>query len=460
MSIAEALLGLGAQTEDGDREENGDLAAGGRGAGLGGGVGGGDGDGDACGGQAAETTAAPAPAMVSFADPDIVNADGDTALHVAIATRRVEVAELLLRAGASVRVANRLGFTALHFAAALGLSGLARRLLEKGADVAAVEGAASATAVAPGRSLRGKKRNGTINHGGGGGGVSGGGDGGAAEREIMSSERLRGGSGVGGAEGGIVATTTVGGDGGGGDATQESPRHEHGTSPRRCPAASSRPRSASPRSSQKSGPTTPKRGRNSDRSPSAGAAKKGGRSSNTSDGGGNGSAKDRKKKEGRTPLHYAATNGRVGTARVLLEAGAPVDHRRNRDRESPLFAAAKNGHAGVVELLLEELGPGEVDAPSSVGETPLGVACANGHADVVDQVWRDWELRGCSFVARGLLAGRRLVCLLFLLVCFLLFLSMCRDRSLLFRVLFFFSSSELAVPWRWALPAHHFFVHV
>lgn len=85
-------------------------------------------------------------------------------------------------------------------------------------------------------------------------------------------------------------------------------------------------------------------------------------------------------------MHYAAINGRLETTRVLLDAGAPPAHRWNVERESPLFVAARNGHARVVGLLLERLGPGDVNVPTSAGETPLSVACANGQVDIIDQV--------------------------------------------------------------------------
>ena len=73
------------------------------------------------------------------ADPDLGNLDGDTPLHIAVATRRTDVGEVLLRAGASVDAANRQGHTALHFAAALGLAGFTKQLLDRGADFGAVD---------------------------------------------------------------------------------------------------------------------------------------------------------------------------------------------------------------------------------------------------------------------------------------------------------------------------------
>ncbi|CAM9370555.1 unnamed protein product, partial [Sphacelaria rigidula] len=89
---------------------------------------------------------------------------------------------------------------------------------------------------------------------------------------------------------------------------------------------------------------------------------------------------------GKTPLHYAASNGRLEAARVLLEAGAVVGHDGNEGKESPLFEAATGGHAEVVGLLLEQLGLEDVEACALSGRTPLSVAVERGHVDVVDKL--------------------------------------------------------------------------
>ena len=54
---------------------------------------------------------------------------------------------------------------------------------------------------------------------------------------------------------------------------------------------------------------------------------------------------------GTSPLHFAAQNGHLATAEVLLRAGISRDARTKVDR-TPLHVAAQEGHAEVVELLL------------------------------------------------------------------------------------------------------------
>ncbi|GEM10954.1 palmitoyltransferase SidR [Rhodotorula toruloides] len=57
--------------------------------------------------------------------------------------------------------------------------------------------------------------------------------------------------------------------------------------------------------------------------------------------------------EGTTPLHWAAINGHVIAAKVLLERGAEVDARGGELRGTPLMWAARNGHLPLVHLLLK-----------------------------------------------------------------------------------------------------------
>ena len=52
------------------------------------------------------------------ADPDAVNRQGETALHVALASGRHDIAGILLEAGASIDVESKRGWTPLAFAAA------------------------------------------------------------------------------------------------------------------------------------------------------------------------------------------------------------------------------------------------------------------------------------------------------------------------------------------------------
>ncbi|CAM9874499.1 unnamed protein product, partial [Ectocarpus sp. 8 AP-2014] len=372
VGIAEALLQGAASFRKGagggENNDNGNgdggvvsFFTGGTGAGAGAAAaakGAGTGDG------AAGAASAGSPAAVA-ADPDVTNADGDTALHVAVATRRIGVGQALLRAGASVGIANGLGHTALHFAAALGLSGFAKELLDRGADAAAVDGTeSSSSANAAGAS-----------GGGGGGGVilsSAGGrnarhkTGGDRRAKIAAAVRVT--ATVAPRRRGSSATSTPSAAAAVAVAAAASPNAGRG----RCTRVSAAALATSLASPLSKKPSQKRRASTG----TAATVRLGGGSPN-------------RRKEGRTPLHFAAMNGRVGTARVLLAAGAPPAHRRNRKRESPLFLAARGGHAEVVKLLLEALRPGtHVDAATAAGETPLGVASANGHDDVVVQLLR------------------------------------------------------------------------
>ncbi len=91
----------------------------------------------------------------------------------------------------------------------------------------------------------------------------------------------------------------------------------------------------------------------------------------------------REKDTGITPLTLAALNGDVELAKVLLEAGAPVDG-RNQDGSTPLSAASLLGKAGMVEFLLKK------------GADPAAKS-AQG-ASILDATKAPWEIT--EFVAR------------------------------------------------------------
>ena len=56
---------------------------------------------------------------------------------------------------------------------------------------------------------------------------------------------------------------------------------------------------------------------------------------------------------GFTALHYAARDGRLEAARLLLGAGAEIDHRTGGDESSPMTVAIINGNFDLAMMLLE-----------------------------------------------------------------------------------------------------------
>lgn len=88
------------------------------------------------------------------------------------------------------------------------------------------------------------------------------------------------------------------------------------------------------------------------------------------------------------PLHSAvADDSDVEIARMLLDAGAPVDA-RNGQGGTALHTAAFTGHRQIVELLLER--GADAHATRNDGKTPAGIARERGHIAIA-----------------GLLEGRR-----------------------------------------------------
>jgi ankyrin repeat protein len=53
-----------------------------------------------------------------------------------------------------------------------------------------------------------------------------------------------------------------------------------------------------------------------------------------------------------TPLHFAASNGKVEAMKLLIDLGAEINP-RNKERKTPLFCAAGNGEIEAVKILKE-----------------------------------------------------------------------------------------------------------
>lgn len=87
--------------------------------------------------------------------------------------------------------------------------------------------------------------------------------------------------------------------------------------------------------------------------------------------------------DGYTALHFAAFFAKPEAARILIEAGAPVDTvAENEMRVQPLHSAAA-GHQIEISRLLLAAGA-EVDARQAGGFTPLHEAAQNGDPELVE----------------------------------------------------------------------------
>jgi hypothetical protein len=83
---------------------------------------------------------------------------------------------------------------------------------------------------------------------------------------------------------------------------------------------------------------------------------------------------------GRTPLSWAARQGREAVVKLLLEKGAEIEAKDEYGR-TPLSWAAGQGHEAVVKLLLEK--GAEIEVKDEYGSTPLSWAAEQGHEAVV-----------------------------------------------------------------------------
>src|SRR5437763_15093847 len=72
--------------------------------------------------------------LLQKTDVNVPQVDGATALHWAVYRDDLETGDLLIRAGANVKVANRVGTTPLAMASLYGDSAMIEKLLKAGAD--------------------------------------------------------------------------------------------------------------------------------------------------------------------------------------------------------------------------------------------------------------------------------------------------------------------------------------
>ena len=90
---------------------------------------------------------------------------------------------------------------------------------------------------------------------------------------------------------------------------------------------------------------------------------------------------DARNQDGYTPLHWAAMDGHVETAALLLDRGADLEA-RDAHGATPLHGAAACEQPGTAALLLDR--GADVDARDERGATPLHYALKKGHARTVE----------------------------------------------------------------------------
>lgn len=91
-------------------------------------------------------------------------------------------------------------------------------------------------------------------------------------------------------------------------------------------------------------------------------------------------ALDCRDKEGRTALHFAASKGNIGCAKVLLESGAEKDA-RSKDGRTALYRAAANGDHPMAEMLMEA--GADPTISDHRGRSPLDVAREKGQENII-----------------------------------------------------------------------------
>ena len=85
--------------------------------------------------------------------------------------------------------------------------------------------------------------------------------------------------------------------------------------------------------------------------------------------------------DGMTALHWAAVNGQLDTAKMLLYAGANLRATTRLHAYSPLHLASRSGHADTVKLFLDN--GADATVATTTGVTPLMLAASSGSADAV-----------------------------------------------------------------------------
>jgi ankyrin repeat protein len=90
-------------------------------------------------------------------------------------------------------------------------------------------------------------------------------------------------------------------------------------------------------------------------------------------------------KDGWAPLHYAAFNGNAEICKLLMESKANIDARAP-NQMTPLMIAARNGHTDTVKLLLNH--KADPNLQLEPGVTALELALRGNHTAVAEVISR------------------------------------------------------------------------
>ena len=89
------------------------------------------------------------------------------------------------------------------------------------------------------------------------------------------------------------------------------------------------------------------------------------------------------RKDGSTPLHYAARNGHVGAIEWLCQQDPSLLQKTTSDGRTPLHAASQEGHVGAMKWLCQQDST-LLQKTTSDGWTPLHAAAQGGHVEALE----------------------------------------------------------------------------